>query len=189
MFDGDDLTTEVDITFEQSIQEGGLEKEITVNRSVICSSCNGSRESVGSKSNTCYSCKGTGVKEDSLFKKQVKCNTCSGHGKLIQSPCHSCKGTGLVKRLETVKIKLDRFTRDQETLKFDLLGDCTLYPEKGKNGCLCVKVSVIQEAERWRNGQDIYSRHYVTLSQALQGCKIKVPTVHGVHSIDLSRFD
>ena len=29
----------------------------------------------------------------------------------------------------------------------------------------------------------------MTLAQALQGCKIKVPTVHGEHSIDLSRFD
>ena len=69
MFDGDDLHAEVEITFEQSIQEGGIQKEITLSRSVICSSCNGSREAVGSKSNVCYSCKGTGIKEDSLFKK------------------------------------------------------------------------------------------------------------------------
>ena len=113
-----------------------------MSRSVICSSCNGSREAVGSKSNVCYSCKGTGIKEDSLFKKQVKCNTCQGHGKLIKSPCLSCKGTGLVKKQEKVKIKIDRFTRDQEVINFDLLGHCTLYPEKGKNGSLSVKVSV-----------------------------------------------
>ena len=50
-------------------------------------------------------------------------------------------------------------------------------------------MSVNQEAERWRKGQDIFSRHYVTLAEALQGCQIKVPTVHGEHSIDLSRFD
>ena len=97
-----------------------------MSRSVICSSCNGSREAVGSKSNVCYSCKGTGIKEDSLFKKKVKCNTCQGHGKLIQSPCHSCKGTGLVKKKEKVKIKVDRFTRDQEVIKLALLGHRTL---------------------------------------------------------------
>ena len=98
MFDGEDLKTEIEITFAESIQEGGLQKEISVQRKDICHSCNGSRETAGSKSNSCYSCKGTGIKEDSLFKKKVKCNTCKGHGMLVQSPCQLCNGTGLLKR-------------------------------------------------------------------------------------------
>lgn len=83
MFDGGDLITEVEISFEESILEGGIKKDIKVNREVICGSCQGSRESVGSKSNGCYSCGATGIKEDSLFKKKVKCSTCNGNGKLI----------------------------------------------------------------------------------------------------------
>ena len=69
MFDGRDLLTEVELSFEETLKEGGVEKEITVMREVICETCNGSRESIGSESNVCYSCDGTGIKEDPLFKK------------------------------------------------------------------------------------------------------------------------
>jgi DnaJ-class molecular chaperone len=76
LFDGRDLYSEVQVTFDEVMQPGGVTKEITVDREVICSSCDGSREEKGSQSSKCYSCGGTGMKEDALFHKQTKCNTC-----------------------------------------------------------------------------------------------------------------
>ena len=87
MFDGQDLYTDIELTFDECIQEGGVTKDITIERYDICTVCKGSRERPGSTSNTCYACKGSGVKEDALFKEKVICNTCDGHGSLIQSPC------------------------------------------------------------------------------------------------------
>ena len=92
-------------------------------------------------------------------------------------------------RQEDVTINLDRFTRDREQVIFDLLGHRTLNSDKGKNGLLKVIVHVVQEAERWRKGQDIFSQHYITLDQALKGCKVSVPTVHGSETVNLSQFD
>ena len=68
MFDGKDLYADVEVTFAEVMQEGGVQKEITVDREVICSTCNGTRERPGSQSLPCYSCKGTGVKEDTMFR-------------------------------------------------------------------------------------------------------------------------
>ena len=87
MFDGKDLQADVELTFDECIQEGGVAKEIAVMREDICGSCKGTRERAGGQSNPCYACKGTGVKEDALFKERVICNTCDGHGSMVQSPC------------------------------------------------------------------------------------------------------
>ena len=59
------------------------------------------------------------------------------------------------------------------------LGHETLNTIKGKHGKLVVNVSVIQNAERWRDGNNIFSKHYVTLGNALKGSLLKVHTVHG----------
>ena len=64
-------------------------------REVVCSACNGSKEAPGEKSFECYSCKGTGIKKDPLFKTEKKCNTCQGFGALVKNPCTSCNGTGI----------------------------------------------------------------------------------------------
>ena len=95
MFDGKNLYTDVEVTFAEAMQEGGCTREILVQREVLCSSCNGSRERSGSESMTCYSCAGEGIKEDALFHNKNRCNTCKGHGKLIKNECPTCKGQGI----------------------------------------------------------------------------------------------
>ena len=59
--------------------------------------------------------------------------------------------------------------------------------ESGKNGTLFVQVRIDEEADRWRKGNDIHTRHYISLSNAIEGCVIKVPTVHGTQEIKLPK--
>ena len=54
----------------------GAEKQIILEKDIICGICKGSKEAEGSISSRCYSCKGEGIKKDPLFKKEMKCNTC-----------------------------------------------------------------------------------------------------------------
>ena len=112
MFNGKDLHIDIEIPFAEVIREGGTSKEVIVSREVLCSICNGTRERSDSKSMNCYSCKGEGIKEDALFHRQTKCNTCKGHGKLIKSECTSCKGQGLSLKDESIVVQVDRFTMD-----------------------------------------------------------------------------
>ena len=183
MFDGKDLHAEVEVSFSEVMQEGGTTKTIKILREDICGSCNGTREKEGSQSMTCYSCGGTGVKEDPLFHKETKCNTCKGHGKLVQNKCSNCKGTGLVMKEETIELSIDRYTGDGDVLEMPLQGHRTLYPARGKNGTLKVVVMVNAELSRWRNGLNVHSNHFISLSDALKGCKVHIDTVHGEQEI------
>ena len=169
------------------MQQGGCNREITVQKEVICTSCNGSREKAGSTSSTCYSCQGEGVKEDSLFHKKTRCNTCKGQGKLVNNACPDCKGKGLQLKPEKIRISIDRFIQDGQTINLDQRGHQTLYPEKGLNGSLFVIVRVREEIDRWRSGNDVHTRHYMSLSDALEGCLIQVPTVHGAKEVKIQR--
>ena len=112
MWNGADLNVDIEIAFDEVLQIGGITKDVRIAKQVLCSSCNGTRERAGSLSLPCYSCKGEGLKVDGLFHKQTRCNTCKGHGKLIQSECQSCKGAGLEEKLATVKVKFEQFTQD-----------------------------------------------------------------------------
>ena len=114
MHDGRNLFIDVEVGFAEIMQEGGAQKTVTIEREVICSTCNGTREKPGSESLVCYSCKGEGIKEDALFHKKTRCNTCKGHGKLVQSECTTCKGKGLVLKKEEVTINIPRFSQDSE---------------------------------------------------------------------------
>ena len=40
--------------------------------------------------------------------------------------------------------------------------------------------------DRWRKGNNVFSKHYVHLSDALKGCEVTVPMVYGDHSIKIT---
>ena len=103
---GDELWADLYVTYEEALQEGGVTKHIDVSRNILCPSCNGLRERKGSQSLSCYSCKGEGVKTDPIFRKEVKCNTCQGFGKLVQKPCLNCEGKGLTSETASVEVSI-----------------------------------------------------------------------------------
>ena len=107
------------------------------------------------------------MKEDALFHKQTRCNTCKGHGKLVQSACPACDGNGFESREETVQVFVSRFSTDGDRIELPLRGHMTLFPESGKNGTLIARVRIREEVERWREGINVRSRHYVSLSDAI----------------------
>jgi hypothetical protein len=64
-------------------------------------------------------------------------------------------------------VRLDKFVKDGDLIELELQGHQTLYPSKGKNGKLTVKVNVSTESERWRAGNDVHTVHFITLGQML----------------------
>jgi len=142
MFDGANLQSEVNVTFQESVQQDLVKKAVNFSRDILCGSCDGTREQPGSKSNICYSCQGKGVKKDPLFQKESRCNTCKGHGSLIQSACTTCAGTGLKSESTSHEFDIPRYVKDQEVLSFKDEGHMTLNKEKGVNGSLEVLVNV-----------------------------------------------
>lgn len=64
--------------------------EVSYSKQSNCVKCHGTRESNGGQGFTCYGCKGSGIREDPLFRRKQKCNTCKGFGTMVKDPCKSC---------------------------------------------------------------------------------------------------
>ena len=73
----------------------------------------------------------------------------------------------MIKQEELQKIKIPRFVDNGEEIKLNWLGHKTLYPDKFKDGDLVVKVNIIDDLQRRRNGLNIETIHNVRLSEAL----------------------
>lgn len=54
---------------------------------------------------------------------------------------------------------------------------------KGEDGHLAVRVKVEADTTMRREGQNIVSKHYLTLTEALLGFDVKVPTVNGDQTV------
>ena len=182
MFDGRDMRVDLEVTFEEVVQKGGVLKRVQVERDSLCASCQGTRESTDSESLTCYSCKGSGVKLDAIFQKETRCNTCMGHGKLVQKACARCDGQGLTQQECKVEVPVERFSTDGQKIEFEQKGHETIFQRQGgKNGDLIVTLHIVDEADRWRSGEDVHSKHYIQMGEAIRGCSVNVATVHGLH--------
>ena len=75
---------------------------------------------------------------------------------------------------------VERFTSDGHKIKLSGEGNKSEYAGKGKAGDLEVTVRVYDEVDRWREGNDIHSRHLISLAEALEGSSITVKTVHDI---------
>ena len=92
---GADLKASIDISFEEAYL--GCEKEILLTRSETCSTCNGNGVKPGTSVETCNMCHGTGtikqVQNTILGQMQTQrtCTNCHGTGKVIKEICDTCK--------------------------------------------------------------------------------------------------
>ncbi len=95
---GDDLQTEMFVKFEEAAS--GIEKEIQINRSCQCETCNGSGAKKGSGPVTCETCQGHGEirRQQGFFTIAQPCPRCHGSGQMIKDPCDTCGGRGRTKK-------------------------------------------------------------------------------------------
>lgn len=83
---GKNITQILNITFAESLV--GINKIITVNRYLMCTSCDGKRINSTSKNDLCKECGGVGSTPTSEL-----CNVCFGTG-LESIACSNCAGEG-----------------------------------------------------------------------------------------------
>ena len=81
---------------------------INYEQNTVCTTCEGSREARDSAPLECYACKGTGIKLDSLFQREQRCNTCKGFGTLTKKACKTCNGEGFVKQQVKKEIEFSK---------------------------------------------------------------------------------
>jgi molecular chaperone DnaJ len=178
---GRDLEVATDITLEEAAS--GVEKTITIPRYETCSTCSGSGAKPGSKKNTCPQCKGSGrtVVSSGFFQLAQTCSRCRGEGSIIQTPCPDCNGEGRTKVTRKIKVKIPAGVDTGSQLRMRGEGEAGT----AGRGDLYVIIEVKPHPVFERHNNDILTEITISLSKAILGAEVEVPTLNGKVSMKI----
>lgn len=180
---GSDLLYRMTISFDEAVH--GTKKDIKVEVEDECDECHGEG---GFGSHTCPECKGSGTvtrTQNTMFGSflsRTTCPTCHGEGTSFEKICSKCHGKGRVIKPKTLTITVPKGVDNGNRLRLSGKG------EPGRNGGspgdLYVEFTVKDDSFYQRDDNDIYIVVPLTITEAVLGCKKKVPTIHG--NVELS---
>jgi len=171
---GADLESPLDLTLEEAFS--GVSKSITLNREVACTACSGTGAAA---SRQCTHCGGSGRADvaKGFFKMSQPCSHCGGAGRVVTSPCSSCGGRGVVVRREPIKVKIPAGAHTDARVKVKGMG--APGASGGHPGDLYLRIRVIPHRLFSREGDDLYVKVPLTVTEAALGAKVRVPTIDG----------
>jgi molecular chaperone DnaJ len=184
---GSDLRMAVDITFEEQVF--GAKRTVEVPRAATCPQCAGSGAAAGTSPRSCPDCGGSGQVRravQSIFGQMVNlsaCPRCRGEGKLIDQPCPGCRGRGLVEERKTIEVTIPPGVDDDVQLRVS--GEGEAGPRGGPHGDLYLGFRIAPHPQLTRRDHDLIYELPVTVTQAVLGDRITVPTVSGETVLDL----
>ena len=187
VYRGRDIRVRVKLTLEEIAK--GVEKEISIEKSVPCSECGGRGAKNSADIKTCSACSGTGQVQrvvNSLFGQTVTystCQQCGGEGKVITNPCRSCGGSGLVRKRETIKVKIPAGV--EAGMQLTIAGEGHAAKNNGINGALLVVIEEQEHPDFKREGNNLYYTKIVSLPEAILGAEVEIPCLDGPRRIKI----
>lgn len=184
---GEDLRLDFKLKFREAVFGG--EKEIRIRHLETCQTCKGSGARPGTGSRTCTTCNGTGQVRRATrtpfgtFAQVSACPTCDGAGEVIEEKCDLCGGSGRKQETKKLKITIPAGVDNGMKLRVAREGDAGL--KGGPPGDLFVYLTVENDAEFQREGNDIKSDITISYIQAILGCTIKVNTLEGQEDLTI----
>lgn len=178
---GKNIEVEIEIPLEDVLQ--GKEKEITLEKFVSCSRCQGVGAEPGTSVKECFSCRGTGQVQQIIrtplgsFTRTTTCPECSGEGFRSEKPCNVCRGEGRIKEEERIKIFIPAGVDANQIIKVEGKGEAG--KRAGKPGDLYVRIFIKPHSVFKRKGDDLYIQVPISLTQAALGDEIEVSTLEG----------
>lgn len=178
---GADIRQTVQLEFAEAAF--GVDKEIKVNTSERCNTCNGTKAKPGTTPTTCTKCGGSGqirVTQRTILgamQSVQTCDACHGEGKIIAEPCQTCHGQGKVRTNSTITVTFPAGIDHGQTLRISGKGEVG---EVGApNGDLLITVYVKPHEIFERKGNDVHMRMPITFAQATLGAELSIPTLDG----------
>ena len=173
---GQDLEFPISISFDESIR--GVRKNITITRMHRCAGCDGTGRAAGSRETACPLCGGSGktARVKGHLQFAVTCGHCGGSGRVI-TPCSHCRGEGRASRIETLDVEVPSGAMTGTRIRIPSMGDAGRCA--GLNGDLYVVVSAGSHPFFERKGDNIHCAIPLTVTEAVLGTKIQVPTIDG----------
>ncbi len=185
---GSDIRVRVKLTLEE-ISEG-VTKKLKINKMLACDECNGTGAKNATAYTTCSTCNGSGVVnkiENSFFGRiqtQGVCPTCNGTGKVITEKCDKCHGNGVVKGDEVIEVRIPAGVAEGMALNVSGKGNAAI--QGGMNGDLQVIITEEAHPELIRDGNDLIHNLNITVTTALLGGTVEVPTIDGKAKIKIA---
>lgn len=180
---GADLRHDLTLDFDQVVT--GLEKEITINRPILCSDCGGSGAKKGTSPVRCATCGGRGEVRVSqgFFAISRSCPACGGTGQTIKDPCPSCRGRGKKASESKLTVKIPAGVDTGTRLR--LSGEGEPGVRGGVPGDLYVFINVREHPIFHRQDQDVFCDIPIQFTDAALGATIQVPTPYGPEELKI----
>lgn len=174
---GSDVQYDVTLTFEDALN--GLSTKVDVQAEESCESCGGTGAKPGTSPVSCPACGGSGYisQGQGPFGISRPCPRCAATGKIIEDPCGTCRGRGSSVRIKPVAVNIPAGATDGGKLRFKGKGE----PGTGGGpaGDLYVVTHVKPHVYFRREGADILLDLPLTLTEAVLGTEVSVPTPDG----------
>ena len=175
---GEDSLIRMTLTFEEAVF--GCKKDLKVDVTEECPDCHGKG---GHGEKKCSTCNGSGfetVNQRTLFgvfQSRTTCHTCNGSGVTFDSKCSKCRGKGRISVNKTLEVKIPAGVDTGNRLR--LAGKGGAGVNGGPNGDIYLEFIVKDHPLFERDESDIYLRLPITITDAVLGTKLEIPTLYG----------
>lgn len=175
---GEDRLMRIRLSFEEAVF--GCEKDIKLEVNEKCDECNGKG---GTGEETCSECHGSGTvtKEQrtlfGTFMSKTTCSKCGGRGKTYKNRCSYCGGTGRIISKKTITVSIPKGVDTGNRLRISGKGEAGI--NGGPNGDLYLEFVVDKHEFYERDGDDIYLKVPINITEAVLGTKKEIPTLFG----------
>jgi molecular chaperone DnaJ len=179
---GRDLETEIGLSFDQAV--AGTQVSVSVPKEERCPTCHGGGAKPGTGPVTCPRCEGRGIDAQSqgFFSISQPCPQCGGAGQIIEEPCPTCGGSGLTRQTKRYRVNIPAGVKDGARIR--LRGKGEAGPRGGPPGDLYVVTRVSPSPVFGRlDGGNLEVTVPISVTEALQGATIEVPTLDGTKKI------
>lgn len=181
---GPDRVIQIDLDFEDAVF--GCKKTINLTLNEKCDDCGGVG---GHGSKTCDKCHGSGTvtgQQQTLFGSfmtRTTCDKCGGSGTIFENTCKTCRGTGRVKKNKDIEVTIPAGVDTGNQLRISGKGEAGV--NGVPNGDIYLEFYVRKHPIFEREDNDIYLDMPVTITDAVLGGKIEVPTLYGTVKVSV----
>jgi molecular chaperone DnaJ len=180
---GRDIHVRLRLNLEEIAE--GTTKEISFSRYERCEACNGMG---GKDTTTCPTCHGSGQKRNvsrSMFGQFVhisSCPNCKGEGHIVKTRCGKCIGEGKVRIERTIKVNIPAGVSDGNYISLRGEG----HYGSGGTGNVIIEIEEKEHSLFLRNGDNIILEAPISVTTAIIGGEIEVPTLNGNKKVKIS---
>lgn len=178
---GNDIRAQVEIEMIDAFN--GTKVPLRVPTRVSCEACVGTgSENKDQTATTCTGCNGAGKvrAQQGFFLVERTCPTCGGSGRTIRNPCKICRGAGTVQRERSLNVAIPAGVDDGTRIR--MTGEGEAGGPGAVPGDLYVHIAIRPHAIFQRDGNNIFCRVPLRMSQAALGADIDVPSIDGSKS-------